>query len=78
MHRTQVLLEEQQYMILRNRAQREGKSLGALIRDLITLGLQASQRTAGKEGQSISSLKGLIDDPGFHAKDHDNVLYGKN
>lgn len=77
MHRTQVLLEEQQYIILRNRAQREGKSLGELIRDLIAVGLQASQRTGRRGGQSLSSLKGLIDDPDFDAKDHDSALYGK-
>lgn len=77
MHRTQILLEEQQYIVLRNRAQREGKSLGELIRDLIEIGLRASQQPKGRPGQGIASLRGLIDDPGLEAKDHDRTLYGK-
>ncbi|MBI5441220.1 MAG: hypothetical protein HY900_08420 [Deltaproteobacteria bacterium] len=78
MHRTQVLLEEQQYLVLRNRAQREGKSLGALIRDLIDAGLRASQPAVGKGRPGIGSLKGMVEDPGFDAKDHDAALYGKD
>lgn len=77
MHRTQVLLEEQQYSILHNRAQREGKSLGALIRELLDVGLRASQRAEGKPGQVLSSLKGLIDDPDFDAREHDRVVYDR-
>jgi len=77
MHRTQVLLEEQQYVVLRNRAQREGRSLGELIRELIEVGLRASQQPGGKPAQGIASLRGLLDDPGFEAKDHDRTLYGK-
>ncbi len=77
MHRTQVLLEEEQYLILRNRAQREGKSLSELIRGLLDAGLRASQCDGGGPRQSIGSLQGLIDDPGFDARDHDRTLYGE-
>ena len=74
MRRAQVLFEEQQYEMLRNRARREGKSLSGLIRELVAVGLQASQRTEARGDHSLSSLKGLIDDPGFEAKDHDSIL----
>ena len=36
MHRTQILLEEWQYEALKSRADRQGKSLSELIRDLVS------------------------------------------
>ncbi len=56
MHRTQILLEEQQYVLLRNRAQREGVSLGEPIRSLIDIGLQASKQPRGEPRPAIASL----------------------
>jgi hypothetical protein len=77
MHRTQVLIEEEQYLLLRTEARRSGKSLGQVIRELIDKGLKRESQKKGGDRSSLAGLEGVFDDEGFDVRDHDRVLYGK-
>jgi len=73
MHRTQILLDEERYMQLRDRARREGKSMGQLVRELIDKGLGAGR----KKGRSpLMGLKGFIERSDVTGRGHDRALYG--
>jgi len=74
-HRTQIMLEEDQYVLLREQARREGKSLGELVRGLVVLGMASSAKTM-RRGASLRSLKGMFRKPGVKGSDHDLHLYG--
>lgn len=71
MHRTQLLLEDWQYELLRQRAEREQKSLSRLVRELLDQALNSK-----KKKHSVRELAGIGSDPGFSVRDHDQVLYG--
>ncbi len=74
MHRTQVLLKEDQYRALRARARREGKSLSELIRAAVSEWLR-EPRTNRRA--SLLDIRALGKDPdGPAARDHDAFLYG--
>ena len=73
MHRTQLLLEEWQYEALRARAEREGRSLSALIREILHISLAPSS-PASRRG--LEEIKGIGEDAGVYGKDHDRYLYG--
>ena len=76
MHRTQLLLEDWQYEALRGRAEREGRSLSALVRDILGASLTASSPAARK---SLDAIAGIGEDTVAHGEDHDQYLYsGKN
>jgi predicted DNA-binding ribbon-helix-helix protein len=76
MHRTQITLEDAQYLTLREQARRTGKSMGQLIREMLQreLGLQTKSRR--KRSSGLTKLQGILDDPGFGGEDHDEILYG--
>ncbi|WP_025321526.1 hypothetical protein [Deferrisoma camini] len=74
MHRTQILLEETQYLALRERARREGKSIGQLIREFVDLGLSGAGGKGARERACLQKLAGLFGD-GMDPRDHDRVLY---
>ena len=71
MHRTQILLDEERYEELRERASLEGKSLGQLIRELIDLGLEKSER---KGKRRLLDYFGFIEDAEADP-DHDEIVY---
>lgn len=76
MHRTQITLEDSQYVALRERARRSGKSMGLLIRELLERELGPGGKTRKKNRGGLSALKGVLDDPDFDATNHDEILYG--
>jgi len=76
MHRTQITLEDSQYVALRERARRSGKSMGLLIRELLEKEMGSGATTRKKNRSGLSALKGIIDDSKFSAESHDEVLYG--
>jgi hypothetical protein len=76
MHRTQVLLEETQYQALIEQARREGKSMGELVREFVSLGLASPRQQAGSCRHSLGDLKGMVCEPGAAGRDHDRYLYG--
>jgi len=77
MHRTQVLLEEKQYIDLRQAARSLGKSMGELIRDFVTLGLADRLAAKGKRRYRLADLDGIINAPGLKGAEHDRILYGE-
>jgi len=69
MHRTQLLLDPWQYEALRARASRQGKSLSALVREILTEYLDESRRPS-----KLRLMEGVAEGPGG-AKGHDRVIY---
>ena len=76
MHRTQVLLEEQQYQALRGRARRDGKSMGQLVRELVEAGLGAPGRKPSRR-RRLRDSRGMFRAPDLRGRDHDDHLYGE-
>ena len=73
MHRTQVYLEESQYEMLKTRARREGKTLAAVIRDLLDSGLRGGP--AGRD--PFDDVIGIAKGDGLAvAENHAEYLYG--
>ena len=75
MHRTQILLENEQYQILSNRARQEGRSMAALVREVLKLGLESSPAGAGPAGR-LKAAKGMFRARAARGRDHNLVLYG--
>lgn len=75
MHRTQVLLEENQYQALRARARRDGKSMGQLVRELVEAGLSAPERKPRRRSR-LRESKAMFRAPNVRGRDHDDHLYG--
>ena len=75
MHRTQIMLEEDQYEVLRERARRDGKSLGQVIRELLRTGLAACRPHDHSTGSDLRSLRGVFHAPAVRGLDHDLYLY---
>lgn len=74
MHRTQILLADWQYQTLKALAEQEGRSLGELVRDLITRQL----RSRGKNAKAcLAAIEGIGADRGATGRNHDRFLYGK-
>jgi hypothetical protein len=74
-HRTQILLDDGQYLSLREAARGAGKSMGELIRQFVRQGLRQGAPT-NRRKYRLKDLQGMVCEPGFDAADHDAVLYG--
>jgi hypothetical protein len=74
MHRSQIILKEDQYAYLVNKAQRQGKSVSQIVRDLID---EHIVRTRDLENDPFFDIIGMLegDDPNA-AIDHDYYVYG--
>ena len=72
MHRTQILLDDWQYEMLKTMAEREGSSLSSLIRDAVTAFLGRKARPTTR----LAEITGIGDDAAVAGRDHDDVLYG--
>ncbi len=74
MHRTQILLDEWQYEILKSRSEREGRSLSSLVREILgeKLGM-----TGSRSIDPLDSIEGVADEPAEYGRRHDDELYGK-
>jgi plasmid stability protein len=73
MHRTQLMLEEWQYEALKARAERSGRSISDIVREILDSHL-APSRT--KE-DPLFAMESLFDDAQVSGAEHDGVLYGK-
>lgn len=73
MHRTQLLIEDWHYQRLKARAEREGRSLSDLMREILDQQLQSPSSPAG---EGLRAIEGLGADPDVAGRDHDRVLYG--
>jgi plasmid stability protein len=74
MHRTQVLLEEWQYEMLKARAERESRSIGEIVREI--LGRALSQPRVPETQRGLSAIAGIVNEPGLSGRDHDDAIYG--
>ena len=74
MHRTQILLEEDHYQALISRARREGRSMAAVVRDVIAKALDEPAANAAPGG--LTAAKGLFRARGVHGRDHNRIIYG--
>ena len=73
MHRTQLSLESWQYEALKARARREGKSLAAVVRDILSSHLETDARRAA---QRLEQVAGVAEGPADLGAGHDRYLYG--
>ncbi len=72
MHRTQILLDDEQYEMMKTLAERERRSLSSLVRDAVTAFLA---RRGQRPTTRLAEIAGLGDDPDSRGRDHDDVLY---
>ena len=74
MHRTQIQLEERQYRYLKAMSRRSGKSISALLRELVDDRIR-EQNESGKD--SLLEIVGMAEGPEeATARHHDDYLYG--
>ena len=66
------MLEQWQYEALRARAEREGRSLSDLIREIVSAALAAT----GKRSR-LGEIEGIGEDATAYGQDHDEHLYGR-
>jgi hypothetical protein len=69
MVRTQLMLEEGQHRRLKRLAQVRGKSLSAVLREIL-------DEQFGMETADISGLAGMVNDSPAVAREHDRWVYG--
>lgn len=74
MHRTQIILEDWQYQTLRARAEREGRSISDLVRELLREAL--ARPSQSRRGRRLKEIEGVGEDSAAYGRDHDRFLYG--
>ena len=72
MHRAQIILERWQIDALKSRADREGTSVSALVREAVADYLAAP---AELPAVSLDDLKGIGSDPTASGREHDRLIY---
>ncbi|GBC75921.1 hypothetical protein HRbin07_00113 [bacterium HR07] len=77
MKRVNIVLEEWQYQYLKDRAEREGKSISALVRDLVAI-LTTPPRE-GLKSDPIFKIVGIAKGRRrYVSRHHDEILYRKD
>ena len=71
MHRAQLLIEDWQYETLKARAERQGRSISELVREILSEHLGRQLSSSG-----LDDLAGLVNDPDTTGESHDDDLYG--
>lgn len=74
MQRTQILLDDWQYEALKARAQREGRSMSELLRQILDANLGKSASRTPR----LADIRAIGEDHAARGRDHDRVLYGKS
>jgi len=74
MQRTQILLDDWQYEALKARAQREGRSMSALLRQILAAHLGKSSARAPR----LADIRAVGKDRTARGRDHDRFLYAKS
>lgn len=72
MHRTQIILEDWQYQVLRAKAEQEGCSMSELVRQILHAALGAPSHAQSRLGE----MDGVGEDAATYGRDHDRYLYG--
>lgn len=76
MHRTQIMLEQEDYEAIREEASRTGRSMGQVVRDYVKTGLRGKARRERAAAPGLKDIKGLFSDRECAGRNHDDVLYG--
>ncbi len=71
MHRAQIILEEWQFEALKALAEREGKSISAVVREIL------SAKLGRRKGRKLRSILGIGSGSDVSGRDHDRALYDK-
>lgn len=74
MHRTQIILEDWQYQVLRAQAEQQGRSMSELVRNILGNALSPPSRPKRR----LSEIEGVGEDAASYGRDHDQFLYGEN
>lgn len=72
MHRTQLIIEDWQYEYLKDISEEKGKSLSAIVREMISGFIEKEV-----SGSNLSSICGIGEDEEGCGKDHNKLLYNK-
>ena len=72
MQRTQILLDEWQYEVLKARAEQDGISISHMVREAVEVYLTKDQKKAQK---MLDQIEGIGADPKARGQDHDKHLY---
>jgi hypothetical protein len=75
MHRSQIILEDWQHEALKSLAERTGKSISEVVREILSDQLEEFRRSS-KVG--LRRIEGLGHAPDVAGRDHDTYLYGAN
>ena len=73
MQRTQIMLDDWQYEALKAQAERQGRSMSELLREM----LDASLRKQPSPGPGLDDIRGIGADSKSSGRRHDESLYGK-
>ena len=74
MRRTQIMLEDWQYEALKAQAERQGRSMSELLREM----LDASLGKEPARAPGLEDIRGIGADSKASGRRHDEFLYGKN
>lgn len=74
MHRTQLSLEDWQYEALKSLAERQGRSISDIVREVLTKHLRDGRKKRGRQG--LKAIEGIGQNPDVCGRDHDLYLYG--
>ena len=75
MHRTQILLDDTDYLALKEAARQSGQSMGEIIRHYVSRGLRVRRTPRKRRRYRLTDLKGIFNDPGCASVHHDKLLY---
>lgn len=73
MQRTQIMLDDWQYEALKAQAERQGRSMSELLREMLDAFLDKEPRGAG-----LQEIRGIGANRKANGRRHDEFLYGKN
>jgi plasmid stability protein len=71
MHRTQIVLDEWQYQALKARAEKEGRSISGVVREILSEALGRSKDRI----RQLESIEGIGEDRAARGREHDRYLY---
>jgi plasmid stability protein len=76
MHRTQIYLDDMHYALLRSRARREGRTIAALIREILDLHLGGRRPSSRRD--AFDAVIGIGRGDGTSVAENDeDFLYGE-
>lgn len=72
MYRAQILIEEWQHQELKSMAERQGRSVSEIVREILADRFKSRRRRKSR----LEDIQGIISDPNLSGRDHDRIIYG--